>query len=254
MRQGFRLASIVSLAAVALLAVPAGAGASGVQAQAPVPAHWWQANGNASDTPGPGSRADNGRLRGAGTGPGPSGTEQAFTFAGGRQRIIFNTAGGNRGTRDFTLAFDIKTTATVKQAVWEKRIACNTNGTPFWGFRMSGTGLPAGSISFEYGTPPLQQNSATSTTSVSDGAWHQVAVTRHGGTVKLYIDGTLEATATSPAALNVSNTAAMRAGVSTCGVDGTKAFTGSLAELMIYNSALSQPQIQALGRADGLTG
>jgi hypothetical protein len=27
----------------------------------------------------------------------------------------------------FTFAFDVKTTATAQQAVWEKRIACNTN-------------------------------------------------------------------------------------------------------------------------------
>ena len=167
---------------------------------------------------------------------------------------MFNAGGGNRGTGYFTFAFDIKTTATVPQAVWEKRIACNTNGTPFWGFRMSGRGAPAGSIGFEYGTPPSNYD-ATSTTSVADGAWHQVAVTRHGVTVDLYIDGTLETTRTTPATVNVTNPAPMRAGVSECdGVDGTNSLNGELAELMIFRSALTQPQIQALGMSQGLTG
>jgi sialidase-1 len=254
MGRGLRLGSIVSLAALAVLAVPSGAGASAVPAQAPVPAHWWQANGNANDTPATGVSPDNGRLVGAGFGPGPSGTEQAFTFAGGGQRVIFNKSGGNRGTGDFTFEFDIKTTVTVQQGVWEKRIACDSNGTPLWGFRTSPTGHLPGSIGFEYGNPP-RESGVISTTSISDGAWHQVAVTRSGGTVKLYIDGTLEATTITPAALNVSNKAPMRAGVSTCdGVDGTSGFTGELAEPMIFRSALTQPQIQALARADGLAG
>ena len=253
MHKGLRFGSVVSLAALALLAIPSGAGASAIPA--PAPAHWWQAEGNANDTPGTGARPDNGTLMGAGFGPGVSGTDQAFSFAGGGQQVVFNKHGGNRQRGDFTLSFDIKTTAaTVQQAVWEKRIACDTDGTPFWGFRTATTGSLAGSITFEYGTPPPSY-SATSTTSVSDGAWHQVAVTRHGRTVKLYIDGNLEATSTTPATAYLSNNASMRAGVSTCdGVDGTRPFTGELDELMIFRYALTQPQIQALGRAAGLTG
>jgi hypothetical protein len=254
MYRGLRIGSIASLAAFALLAGASGAGASvfSAQAHAPVPAHWWQAEGNAKDTPGPGVRADNGRIMGAGFAAGPSGTERAFSFAGRGQQVVFNTAGGNRGTGDFTLAFAIKTTATVKQAVWEKRIACDTNGTPFWGFRMASTG----SVDFEYGNPPSSDyGSISSTTMINNGAWHQVAVTRHGRTVKLYIDGVLEATGTTPTTADVSNHAVMRAGVSTCdGVDGTSPFTGDLAEPMIFSSALTQSQVQALARADGLTG
>ena len=246
MRQGFRLGTVVSLAAAVLLAVSPDAGASA--SPAPVPAHWWQAEGNASDTAGPGVHPDNGTLKRAGFGPGVSGTDQAFSFAGGGQQVVFSKTGGNRGTSDFTLSFDIKTTATVQQAVWEKRIACATDGTPMWGFRMNGRGTPAGSIDFEYGTYPASGYSAVSTTSVSDGTWHQVTVTRQGVTVELYIDGTLETTVTGAATANVTNHARMRAGVSTCdGVDGTHPFTGELDNLMIFRSALTQPQIQALG-------
>jgi hypothetical protein len=114
---------------------------------------------------------------------------------------------------------------------------------------------PAGAIVFGYGTPPAVNPSVISTTSINDGVWHQVAVTRHGPIVKLYVDGALEATTTSATTLNLTNNAPMRAGVSTCdGIDGTSPFTGELDELMIFRSALTQPQIQALGRAEGLTG
>jgi hypothetical protein len=259
MRQELRLelssTVAVSVVALAVLVVPSGAGGTAIPAQATTPAHWWQADGNADDTPGPGIGPDNGTLEGAGFAPGPSGTEQAFSFAGGAQQVVFNKAGGDRGTRDFTFAFDVKTTATVQQAVWEKRIACDTNGTPVWGFRMNARGTPAGSIDFEYGTYPTSGYFAISTTSVDDGAWHQVAVTRYGVTVKLYVDGTLEATSTSAVTANVSNDAQSRAGVSTCdNVDGTASFTGELAEPMIFRSALSQSQIRALGVSEGLTG
>ena len=167
---------------------------------------------------------------------------------------MFNKTAGNRHRGDFTLAFDIKTSATVQQGVWEKRIACDSDGTPFWGFRTSMTGLVPGSIGFELFTGPLDYG-LSSTTSVSDGAWHQVAVTRHARTITLYIDGNLEATTTSATTVNVTNNAPMRAGVSKCdGIDGTVAFTGELDELMIFSTALTQPQLQALGKAEGPRG
>jgi hypothetical protein len=246
MRQGLRFGSIVSLAALALLVVAPGARASAVPA--PAPAHWWQAEGNANDTAGPGARPDNGTLKGAGFGPGVSGTDQAFSFTGGAHQVVFNKTGGNRHRGDFTFVFDVKTTATAKQALWEKRIACDSNGTPFWGFRMQ----PGGQVNLELFSARDFDNSVVSTTSVNDGAWHQVAAARHGPTVSLYVDGQLEATGTSPTMINATNDAHMRAGVSECdGVDGTHSFTGELDELMIFRSALTQQQIQALGRPTG---
>jgi hypothetical protein len=242
-------ASLVAAAAAAVLAlaVPAGASTGAAQispehagytaAGAAMPAHWWQAEGNAKDSVG----TDNGRLVGAGFGPGVLGPDQAFSFADGGQRVVFNKSGANPGRGDFTLAFDIKTTATHSQAVWEKRIACDSTGTPFWGFRMTGT------IGFELfnGTAAV---GPVSTTSINDGKWHQVVATRHLRTISLYIDGNLEATATSATTVNVTNDARMRAGVSSCdGIDGTHPFTGELDELMIFRTAFTQQQIQALG-------
>jgi hypothetical protein len=105
-----------------------------------------------------------------------------------------------------------------------------------------------GQASFELFSARDFDNGVTSTAIINDGAWHLVAATRHGPTVSLYVDGQLEAVGTSPATINVTNHAPMRAGVSKCdGLDGAHPFTGELDELMIFRSAFTQPQIQALG-------
>ena len=208
----------------------------------PSPTDWWPAEGNANDSVG----MDNGTLVGVTFGPGVHGTDQAFSFGGAADQVVFNTDGGNPGTGDFTFAFAIKTTAaTQEQAVWEKRAQCDSDGTSFWGFRMQ----PDGQVNFEsQNTVGQDYVDLGSTAVVNDGAWHRVAVTRQTTTASLYVDGQLQATSTTATTADISKTTPMRAGVSTCdGVDGTDALVGELDELMIFHAALTQSQIQALG-------
>jgi hypothetical protein len=235
-----KLGMVISLGATMLLATPSGA--EGATLSSPSPAHWWQAEGNANDSVG----IDNGTLVGVTFGPGVFGTDQAFSFAGAADQVVFNTRAGNRGTGAFTFAFAIKTTATEQQAIWEKRAACDSDGTSFWGFRMH----PSGQVVFEAQNTVGQDNMTfVSTAVVNDGAWHRVAVTRHRTTASLYVDGQLQATTTTATTADISKDTPMRAGVSTCdGVDGTNALVGQLDELMIFRAALTQSQIQALGR------
>jgi hypothetical protein len=246
MRRGFWLGSVVSLAVLMMLVLPFGAQASPTAASShlrrgAVLTHWWQARGNATDSVG----TDNGRLVGVGFGPGvKGGTDQAFAFYNGARQVVFNRFGGNVAGGDYTFMFDIWTTAKVESAIWEKRPACDSDGRSFWGFRMT----PEGIVGFEsqdiHGKNVVD---LVSKTRVNNGEWHQVAVTRTGRTVRLYVDGSLEATGTSPKKAEIQIKAPMRAGVSTCdGIDGTNPFTGELDELMIFASALRQPQIQAL--------
>ena len=208
----------------------------------PSPTDWWQAEGNANDSVG----MDNGTLVGITFGPGVHGSDQAFSFGGAADQVVFNTDGGNPGTGDFTFAFAIKTTAaTQEQAVWEKRAQCDSDGTSFWGFRMQ----PDGQVNFEFRI----RSAKTTWTSVqprwsTTERWHRVAVTRQTTTASLYVDGQLQATSTTATTADISKTTPMRAGVSTCdGVDGTNALVGELDELMIFQVALTQSQIQGLG-------
>ena len=189
---------------------------------------------------------DNGTLVGVTFGPGVHGSDQAFSFGGAADQVVFNTDGGNPGTGDFTFAFAIKTTAaTQEQAVWEKRAQCDSDGTSFWGFRMQ----PDGQVNFEsQNTLGQDYVDLGSTAVVNDGGWHRVAVTRQTTTASLYVDGQLQATSTTATTADISKTTPMRTGVSTCdGVDGTNALVGELDELMIFQVALTQSQIQGLG-------
>ena len=57
-----------------------------------------------------------------------------------------------------------------------------------------GVSIAAGRIMFGVGHPTNTALTLFSTTSVSDGAWHTVRASRSiGGMMRLYIDGTLEA-------------------------------------------------------------
>jgi sialidase-1 len=208
----------------------------------PSPTHWWEAEGNANDSVG----TDNGTLVGVTFGPGVHGTDQAFTFGGAADQVVFNADDGNPGTGAFTFAFAIKTTeATQEQAIWEERALCDSDGTSFWGFRMQ----PNGVVNFEaQNTAGQDYLDLGSTAVVNDGAWHWVAVTRQTTTASLYVDGQLQATTTTATTADISKSTPMRAGVSTCdGVDGTGALVGQLDELMIFPVALTQSQIQTLG-------
>lgn len=206
------------------------------------PTYWWQAEGNANDFVG----TDDGTLTGVTFAPGVSGTDEAFSFGGMDDQVVFNTDGGNPGTGDFTFAFDIKATAaTQEQAIWEKRAQCNSDGTSFWGFRMQ----PGGRVNFEaQNTVGEDYMDLGSTAVVNDGAWHTVAVTRQATTASLYVDGQLQATTTTATTADISKSTPMRAGASTCdGIDGTTALVGQLDELTIFGDALTQSQIQTLG-------
>ena len=208
----------------------------------PSPTHWWPAEGNANDSVG----TDNGTLVGVTFGPGVYGTDQAFSFGGAADQVVFSTYGGNPGTGAFTFAFALKTTAaTQEQALWEERAQCDSDGTSFWGFRMQ----PNGVVNFEaQNTAGQDYMDLGSTAVVNDGAWHWVAVTRQTTTASLYVDGQLQATTTTATTADISKRTPMRAGVSTCdGVDGTTALVGQLDELMIFRVALTQSQIQTLG-------
>src|SRR5262245_8896808 len=112
---------------------------------APKPTHWWPANGTARDRIG----TDDGHLlNGATYTRGFNG--QAFHFNGQGSEVDFDQVGGNFNRDPFTLAFFIRTTSPLPQAIWEKRPVCNA--ASFWGFRMTGNLWGAELDGDEFGT------------------------------------------------------------------------------------------------------
>jgi hypothetical protein len=231
---------------VAVLTMSGGlahAGTAGPRAATPSApyglSHWWNADGDATDAVG----GDDGMLlNGATFGPGVNGDDQAFAFAGSGEEVQFDEQGGNVGRHDFTMAFFVQTTSARKEALWEKRRLCDANS--FWGFRIE-NGLP----NWEMMSDRLAHdyNSFSAKTPVNDGAWHHVALVRHGPTASLYIDGVLDASLTIGGVTHLWNHTPMRAGMSVCTyIDGTQPFTGLLDEQMIFGTALTREQIQAV--------
>ena len=83
------------------------------------------------------------------------------------------------------------------------------------------------------------------TTSVNNGQWNHIAVTRAKATgqVEIYVNGTLDRTATgSTATLNANPEISIGA---TPG-NPASSYNGSLDEIQIYNKALSQSEVTAL--------
>jgi hypothetical protein len=202
----------------------------------PRPTHWWTANGTAKDRAG---KDDGQLLNGVTYTSGFSG--QAFHFNGQGSEVDFDAVGGNFGRDPFTIAFFIKTSSQVSQAMVEKRPVCNAGS--FWGFRMTGD-LWGAELNGDEFTPAT---GVLGPPGIADGNWHHVALVRDGTNNTIYLDGGNPSTAISPEPILLSNTTPMRAGMSACtGIDGTNPYDGDLDELMTFNTALSQQQINAL--------
>ena len=88
----------------------------------------------------------------------------------------------------------------------------------------------------------------TSTTGLSDGKWHQVAVTYSGNTATLYIDGVLDKTVSSlPVPVTPNPTTAARfsiGGVFNSKSSITAPFLGDIDEVRIWDVALSVVQLR----------
>jgi hypothetical protein len=231
------LGVLVALTVGVLSSTVTAAPAAQPAARAPIPTHWWPADGTARDRIG----TDDGQLlNGVTYTRGYSG--RAFHFNGQGSEVQFDEVGGNFGRDPFTLAFLIKTTSPVSQAIWEKRPVCNA--ASFWGFRMTGNLWGAELDGDEFGT---DNTGVPGAPIIADGNWHHVALVRDGTDNTIYVDGANPGTAISPHPVLLSNTAPMRAGMSACtGVDGTNPYDGDLDELMIFDRALSPEQINAL--------
>ena len=77
----------------------------------------------------------------------------------------------------------------------------------------------------------------------------QLPAVRIGGTVRVpaLLLGANPMTTISPHPVQLSNSEPMRAGMSACtGIDGTNPNDGDLDELMIFDKALSQPELNAV--------
>jgi subtilisin-like proprotein convertase family protein len=219
-------------------------------ARSPQLTDWWPGDDNAGDIVG----SNNGTLVNMAFEAGEVGPAFTFTNFNGfsDSYVTFDTNAGNFGTRDFTIDFWIKTTNTAEQAVLNKRSACGLDN--MWDVRM----LANGELVFEMAqdTNPADYENVTTKTNINDGHFHEVAITRSGLVLAMYVDGILNGSLTNPGIDNIANTSLLTAGTDPCisgpgAPDGTQAFGGDLDELDLWSRALSPAEIEAIYTAGG---
>jgi hypothetical protein len=186
---------------------------------------------------------------------GPAG--QALQFNGGDSRVDFGANAGNFGTNDFTVAFWLKTASrTAQEAILSKRAQCdgafcaweielgsaNSPRTIPVGVLYAGI-LPGGN---KAGYPLISSHP------INDGQWHHVAWVRQAAgsgsiTGQIYIDGALDKSMTYPEAVDIVNQTPLVLGQHVClNHDGTRPYSGALADLRLFSQALTAEDILGL--------
>lgn len=206
---------------------------------------WWPGDGNANDIVGNHPGTVQGGVTYA-----SSQVAQGFTF-NSPGRVNFGDI-GNFGLGDFTIDLFLKTTAQSAQAILEKRPTCNY--FDFWSIRITSDPAHYGQIVVELSnqTDPASSGYLLlySNAPVNDGQMHHVALTRHGKTATLYIDGQARDTKTLSNVIRLSNSSPAQLGASVCtNVDGTQPFHGQLDEVGMFNRAVGAMDIAHIAAA-----
>jgi hypothetical protein len=180
----------------------------------------------------------NGITFGTATTPTFSCTTPAFTepdcninlsVAGSNVSVPHNAA---LALTQFTVAAYVKTnqaTATTKRIVYKE-------GAGGENYSLNITSTGKAEIQFN------GSNYAFSTTNVNDNLWHYIAGTYDGATLKIYVDGTLSA---SLATVNVPSTSVSNNLFIGQNGAGGEQYIGKLDQVSIWNTALTQAQIQS---------
>ncbi len=161
--------------------------------------------------------------------------------------ILINTQSDDwpTGTNALSLFAWVKSSLTTN---WVRIISYGSLTQPCGGntfaIDLNYAGIP-GSISYDICG---SSNSGTANVKADDGAWNLVGITipQGGGPVTFYFDGQVVPTTESGSgSISISNNPMLTIGVAT-GTPPPYAFVGQVANVQLYNTSLSQPEIQAL--------
>jgi len=166
---------------------------------------------------------------------------RARTFNGSNQVInVGNGSSLSPGSNSFTISAWIKTSSSTSQKIYAKD---NCSSGSLIQFDVQNTNI----VRFQIGNSSRTTSLVNSTSTVADGNWHHVVGMRDtaSGTLKVYIDGVLDNSASdSIAGQSINN--AVNATIGRCGTFNTEVFNGSIDELRIYNTALTNSQVSLL--------
>ena len=147
-------------------------------------------------------------------------------------------------TGDFSIVLWVNTTTTLIDTVPLGKHAAGSENGYFIAINTTGGGGTANKATFV--ESEFVSLGTTSTTTVNNGAWHQiVGVYQAGGNESIYVDGS-PAESTNAASAMVGNSAPfLIGGVNQSGTPNAR-YTGLVDEVQVYNQALTAAQIDFL--------
>lgn len=194
-------------------------------------------NGDANDASGNGN--DGATIGTAKFSPGINGLALELD---GTSFVQCGTNLGNFGQTDFTVVAWVKTTT--GGGLISKRVGCGAGS--FFDVRINRPEYP-NEVLFEVSGSEPHAPFVAAPISLSDGNWHQIALSRQGTTLKCFVDAVESLETNTPTIDELQNSAPLQIGISSCtGADGTPSFVGEIDEMRIYDRALSKMEIQLL--------
>jgi hypothetical protein len=174
----------------------------------------------------------------------------------GGAKVDFGNEIGNFGTRDFTIAYWMKTDSKDPwDAFLSKRSTCDARSF-FWEIRVGGRDYPVGvpklALSGEVNKDPFYLRASRA---LNDGQWHHVAWVRQStssgtSTGLIYVDGALDNSTNYPDVIDLTNQSPLVLGQDVCQCcDGTRPYSGAVAELQLFSHALTADEILTIYKA-----
>lgn len=156
-------------------------------------------------------------------------------------------------TGDFSISAWVNTTTTAQDTLILSQHKAGVQNGYFIALNTTGGGGTLNKATFVAGNEFVSQG-PTSTTSVNDGAWHQiVAVYRAGGLHTIYVDGApSEASTPSATALTLGAPFLIGGVREIAGTNNPEArYTGLIDEVQVYDHALSDGDVNFLFQNPG---
>lgn len=164
---------------------------------------------------------------------------RCYDFDGTNDEVTVADAGALRpGTGDFSLSLWVNPDTISGLKVLAGKTSGQTAGTSLgWWLAQTAANKFAFTVS-----KSGDSSTATSTTTLSAGNWYHIVCVRSSGAPKIYVDGTLEDTGTTPSVISIDGTDTLYFGSE----NSNSHFDGELFGAALYNDALSADEVTYL--------